>query len=299
MRRVLWEWNVAGRSYEEKLEAAVAGGFDVLSISYRAWRDTVRDEIAGGELLPMARSRGIELDFLDGMSSWAPVAYPEDDASIKDALDFSPEQALELCAELKLKRIVAIGAFERDSISMSTLVASFGDFCDRAAEIGVTVDLEPIPLFGLGRLADAWEIVRRAERPNSSILIDTWHFIRSGSDFDTLRAIPRNLIVDVQVVDAVPPDPAAGLDENAPQTRVLPGQGHLPIDKVLEALREDHDLESIGPEAMSGLESFDATAVGILARDSVEALLASSEPSSRSRLRPERVDQVYGATSAP
>jgi hypothetical protein len=37
-------------------------------------------------------------------------------------------------------------------------------FCDRAQAVGVRVDLEFIPHFGIRTLSDAWNVVREANR---------------------------------------------------------------------------------------------------------------------------------------
>src|SRR5690606_8309040 len=107
-----------------------------------------------------------------------------------------------------IRNIVAIAGFVKDALPTEQLIESFASFCDRAAAEGIWVDLEPMPMLGLPTLRHAWEIWSGAARPNSAILLDTWHFMRGGADFALLESLPRGAIVNVQIVDglaSVPP----------------------------------------------------------------------------------------------
>jgi sugar phosphate isomerase/epimerase len=251
LRRVLWEWNVATYPFERQIAAAVAGGYDTLTIPVRKYRK----ELAAGKtakgMLATAAANGITLDFLDGMSSWAPVRYPDGaDEFLRNALDFSVEETFAICDVLGLKSIVAIGGFTPGQLPLSQLIDSFGSFCDRAAARGLWVDLESMPMLGIPNLADAWAIVSGANRPNSGIMFDTWHFMRGKPDMELLRSIPRSRIVNVQLADGAR-EPRGSLWEDATRYRMFPGEGELPIVEMLRTIRRTQDIRSIGPEILS------------------------------------------------
>ena len=95
--------------------------------------------------------------------------------------------------------------------------------CDCAADIGVLVHLEFIPMTAIPDVATAWRIVRDAGRPNGGILFDTWHFSRGSADFDDLQTVPAERILAVQVDDAATEVSGSLWDDT--QRRLLPDDG--------------------------------------------------------------------------
>jgi 4-hydroxyphenylpyruvate dioxygenase len=192
---------------------------------------------------------GLALDFFDGFGSWLPKRYPSDaPAWITAMLDCTTEQALETCATLGLRNIVALGYFEPGAFAQSELVDYFGRFCDHALAVGVRVDLEFIPHFGIRTLSDAWNIVREANRSNAGILLDTWHFMRSNSDMAVLEAIPSETIVNLQLADGPLTPRGATIDDDAILYREMPGEGELPVLDILKMLLRKGRVRSVGPE---------------------------------------------------
>jgi sugar phosphate isomerase/epimerase len=125
----------------------------------------------------------------------------------------------------------------------------FGDLCDDAARRGLRLQLEFIPGTGIPDLALAWEIVRRADRPNGGLILDCWHFFRSGSDLALLASIPPERIFALQLDDA-PAEPAADLAEESLLGRLVPGEGELDLRAFLSALAGDLP-PLVGPEVFS------------------------------------------------
>jgi sugar phosphate isomerase/epimerase len=251
LRKVLWEWNVTTHPFAGQVAAAVAGGYDVLTVPARRYRKEAAAGMTASRMLALAADNGISLDFLDGMSSWAPVRYPDGaDEFVRSALDFSVDEAFGICEALGLTSIVAIGGFNPGQLPLTQLVDAFGAFCSEAASRGLWVDLEAMPMLGIPTLADSWAIVNGANCPNSAVLIDTWHFMRGIPDMDLLWSIPRTRIVNVQLADAKR-EPRGTLWEDAMLYRMFPGEGELPIVDILRAIRETQDIRSIGPEILS------------------------------------------------
>ena len=74
--------------------------------------------------------------------------------------------------------------------SLDEAAAAFAGLCDRAAEHGLLVHLEFLPWSRIPDLATAWQVVNAADRPNGGIMLDAWHYFRSGPDGALLRSIP-------------------------------------------------------------------------------------------------------------
>src|SRR5204863_9803937 len=127
--------------------------------------------------------------------------------------------------------------------------AAFAGLCDRAAEHGLLVHIEFLPWSRIRDVTAAWEIVRRADRANGGVLLDAWHFFRSGADLAALRAVPGDRVLGLQLDDG-PNDPEPDLPGASLHERLLPGAGELDLHALLGTLRE------IGAGAPVGIEVF-------------------------------------------
>jgi len=116
----------------------------------------------------------------------------------------------------------------------------FGELCDRAAQHGLTVVLEFLPIFGVRTLAEAMAIVCAAARPNGGVLVDTLHLSRSGGSPDDLVEVERPLLPYLQLADAPSTAPSgfSPLVDEALNGRLLLGDGGLPLREVLLAVPE-------------------------------------------------------------
>jgi sugar phosphate isomerase/epimerase len=119
------------------------------------------------------------------------------------------------------------------------VVERFGELCDRARPAGVVMALEFLPIFTIGSLDAAVSVVEEAGRPNGAVLVDTLHLSRSGGTPDDMRALSRDLFPYLQIADA-PNEPPGGdpqtLRDEALNARLLPGEGVLPLNEVLDAV---------------------------------------------------------------
>jgi sugar phosphate isomerase/epimerase len=278
MRRVMWEWNVRALDFDAQVEATALAGFDVITLPYRRYLEQRAAGRKAEELVRVAEANGVTIDFLDGMSGWSPVRYPPSaDTFLRDALDFGPDEALELCMRGGIRNIVAIAGFERAALPVSSLIDSFGAFCERAASAGIDVHLEAMPMMGLPTLADVWAVVDGAKCANSGILFDTWHFMRGGADLELLQAIPRGAIRHVQIVDGRATAPSGDLWDDAMHHREFPGRGEMPLLGILKILRDTQDLDSVGPEALSDrVDLLTPAELASEARQSLDAILSAA-----------------------
>lgn len=120
---------------------------------------------------------------------------------------------------------------------VADLVEPFAALCDRAAAHGVLVGFEFLPYSHVRTLGEAWEVVAAADQPNGGIVIDLWHWFRSGATPDDLAGIPASAITSLQLCDVLP-DAGPDLADEARHRRLLPGQGAGDTLGVLRALRD-------------------------------------------------------------
>ncbi len=98
------------------------------------------------------------------------------------------------------------------------------------------------------RLDQAKDLIRRAGVANAGIIIDTLHMDRAGETPASIAAFDATMIAYAQICDAGAERPASPADRMAEArgNRLLPGEGTLPLDAMLDALPKGL---SIGVEA--------------------------------------------------
>jgi len=249
---VFWPAAVRTYGFRDHVAAAAAGGFTSLAIAPNTVRDALQSGLTFGDIRSIASDAGVPLSNLDSLTDWAPIRTPSDvDQELWDRYQFTVDEGLEMCAELGLKSILAIPGFDKGALPLDILIERFGVFCDKAAKIGVRIDLEFMPFWGVPDLASAWAIVGGANRPNSGITIDIWHFCKGQPDFGLLQSIPGDKLAAVQVDDGQWRQISPSQHEDTVRYRNFPGEGQFPVVEVLKILWEKGHLRSIGPEVFS------------------------------------------------
>lgn len=238
---------------EQRLQAAVAGGFDGLSLWARDVERARADGHSDADIRAMFAHHGIEVAELDPVWSWLPGA----DIDVPPAND--PMGVLQAKVDDFLSLADAVGGRSLNacdimggSWSIEDAAQAFADLCDRAAEHGLLVQLEFLPWSRIGDVATAAKVVRLADRPNGGVMLDAWHFFRGVPDFDALRSLPGELLTGIQLNDAAGQPEAADLMVDSMDFRRLPGDGDFDLGGLVAA------LEDIGAAGPRGIEVFSA-----------------------------------------
>jgi sugar phosphate isomerase/epimerase len=121
------------------------------------------------------------------------------------------------------------------------MAANFAAVSGLAAEYGIRACIEPTSWCVVHRLDQAKDLIRRAGVANAGVIIDTLHMDRAGETPASLAAFDPALIAYVQICDAGPQRPATQPDlmAEARGNRLLPGEGTLPLNAMLDALPQD------------------------------------------------------------
>jgi sugar phosphate isomerase/epimerase len=214
-------------THREMVEAAAAGGFAAVGFRLIAPRPGDPVHPLGGvagikDLRRQMQDNGVKL--FDIESVWmSPVTDPQ-----------SLLPALEACAELGGQYLLVAG----NDPDFDRMVANFAHIAQLAAEYGLKVGIEPTSFCQISRLAQARELLHRAGATNAGILIDTLHMARAGETPASIAALDPSLIAYAQICDAGAATPAslAELMAEARGNRLLPGEGALPLNDMLDAL---------------------------------------------------------------
>jgi sugar phosphate isomerase/epimerase len=111
---------------------------------------------------------------------------------------------------------------------------------------------------------------------NGGVAVDAWHWFRSSSpsDLTTLRAIPGEKVLGVQLDDA-PVETEANLMAATLHQRLLPGEGAIDLAALLGALRDIGAAAPIGVEVFSDeLHELGPMEAAKRAADATRAVLA-------------------------
>ena len=249
---LFWPGSLNARGFEAIIREAAAGAFAELAISPLMIHELLATGRTADDIIAEAAARGVRLSTLDGVSSWAPIWIQDNPLpAMRARFAFTAAQNLEMAAALGLDTILVAGAFDKGALDLEVLIDPFGRFCDEAARLGIRVELEFVPFWGIPELGVAWDIVRRAARPNSGLLIDTWHFHKGSRDIEAdlalLATIPGDRLRNVQLADALARSEADTLYAQG-RLRRHAGDGELAIDRIVGTIVQQGCLERIGPE---------------------------------------------------
>jgi sugar phosphate isomerase/epimerase len=130
---------------------------------------------------------------------------------------------------------------------------SFAELAEQTHAAGGRLGLEFLPFCDVASPGAALAIVEQAAHNAGGIVIDAWHVQRGGTDYSTLRAIPPDRIVLVELDDAEA-QPRADLGEDTVDHRRLCGEGGLELPTFVEAIRATGYAGAYGVEILSSAQ---------------------------------------------
>ena len=160
--------------------------------------------------------------------------------------------------------------------SPAQAVDGFAAACAEAAGYGLSLQLEFMPFTPIPNLQSAWEVVLEADTANGGLVLDVWHFRRSGSSLAQLAAIPADRLFTVQLSDG-PTAPEPDLWHAASHGRWLPGSGQLDVTEILRSVRGMGARPEFGPEVVSdSLSALEPLAAASRAAEASRQVLAEA-----------------------
>ena len=244
---VLWAGTVGFESdLDARFEAATSNSYSHVSMSGLDVSRAAADGVTDHEIRQRADDAGLSL-IIDPVMNWHPATAPTRQSrfgrfSLDDNLRMVVRRSAAASPEWNRHR-------DRRPVACPVRRAVRDAVRSGERGRGARVHLEFIPMTPISDIATAWRIVRDADRPNGGILLDTWHFYRGSASFEDLEAVPGQRIFAVQVDDA---HRVASPDLwNDTQHRLLPGDGDLDLDTLVDVLVRKNALNLVGPEVIS------------------------------------------------
>lgn len=126
-------------------------------------------------------------------------------ARILDNVDLkSYERAFETGKSLGAKHVLS--SIWTDKIEYAT--EKFAELCDLAAKYDLTVDLEAVPIAGVKSFDEVADILRKVNKKNAGLMMDTHHFHRAGDKIENIKSYPTEWFHYAQICDACGEIPA-------------------------------------------------------------------------------------------
>lgn len=144
------------------------------------------------------------------------------------------EKDLEAAAELGIHHILT-NIWTEDAMFYED---AFGRLCDLGAQYDLSVNLEFVTWSGVKDLNAASELLRRVNRPNQGIVLDTLHFYRSGNTVKDLEGLPKEWFRYVHLCDcpAEIPMEREELIRTGLEERMIPGSGAVDMRAILKQI---------------------------------------------------------------
>jgi len=266
---------IAQASFREVVESAAAGGFRSISLWPQHYNRGRRDGLSDAGMRSMLEHHGLVVTELDALLTWLPGSRPatEADTSGEGFVSVGEDFFYHIADSLGGRHLNLAQAFG-PRLETDVLAEAFAGVCDRAAEHGLLVTLEFLPWSGIPDMETALQIVRRADRPNGGVMLDTWHHFRSGHGAEALMKVPGAEIKAIQFNDAAA-EPAQDIVNETMHGRLLPGEGAIDLVGILQALDASGCQAPIGVEVFSDdLNALTPTMAAVRAGDAARAVLA-------------------------
>jgi sugar phosphate isomerase/epimerase len=249
----------------ETIEAAVAGGFDMVGL----WVDpeTWTPETTRAARTALAQAG---LPLLDVEVIWLKG----------DGLLGPHRKVIDVGAELGARNVLCVSSDPDHARTASHLAA----LCEHAQASGMRVTLEFGIFTEVKNLTQALEVLRMVDHPLAALLIDPIHVDRSGSSIADIARVDPALVPYAQFCDAPAerPDPTdmGAVIRDAIDLREQCGEGALPLVALYEALPPGIPL-SIELRSLALREAFPhpslrASAVAAATRAWLESLFQES-----------------------
>lgn len=180
--------------FEERARAAAQAGY--VGIGVRAENYWAAD-IDDAKMIEVAQQHGVQILEVEYLTAWGTDSDRDEAQQEKERTVFHMARAFGV-------HHLNPGLLEK--LPLDVMTAAFAALCGRAGP-DLTVALEFMPYSGVPDLATAWQIVK--DVPNGGLIIDNWHWARSGQKPADLEAVDPARIVSIQLCDVLekPMDP--------------------------------------------------------------------------------------------
>ncbi|MFN3892199.1 MAG: bifunctional sugar phosphate isomerase/epimerase/4-hydroxyphenylpyruvate dioxygenase family protein [Beijerinckiaceae bacterium] len=264
-------WSIAtvsmGGTLEVKLAAAARAGFRAVEIFEN---DLTFFSGRPRDVRARVQDLGLEIAAFQPMRDFEGMPEPMRARNFERA-----QRKFDLMEELGAKLLCICSNVHEDALGEpERSAADLAELADLAAQRGYRIGYEAL---AWGRHVkdwmQAWDLVRRADRPNLGIVLDSFHICVRNNPIAPIADLPADRIALVQIADA----PAILMDPMSLSRhhRCFPGQGEYPITDFVEAAIKAGYRGALSLEIFN--DQFRGAPANVVARDGMRALQTTGE----------------------
>ena len=264
-------WSIAtvsmGGTLETKLAAAARAGFRTIEIFEN---DLTFFSGKPRQVRAMAEDLGLEIVALQPLRDFEGASPAMRTRNFERA-----ERKFDLMGELGANLLCICSSVAEDATGdVDQCAADLAELADNAARRGFRIGYEAL---AWGRHVrdwqQAWEIVRRGDRANLGVVLDSFHIYARKNDVAPIANLPADRIALVQLADA----PGLLMDAMSLSRhhRCFPGQGDWPLHEFLDACVASGYSGAISLEIFN--DQFRGAPPATIARDGMRSLQAAGE----------------------
>ena len=218
----LHTWTLDTTPLAEVLRIARTTGWDAIELRRLDFKRAAERGQSSADVLDLVKRSGLPVACVGVEVGWM-FAEGAERRRLLDAFDESCRWATALgCATV-------MSPVDRGQGPVEQAIRSVREVGDIAARHPVRLALEfNSQSAQFNTLAAVREVLREAGHPQCGILLDTYHFGRSGGDPGNLDQLSPDEIVYIQFSDV----PRAGLEPGKALDRLPPGQGSVPFRAI-------------------------------------------------------------------
>lgn len=237
-------WTLGDKcTFEERVRAAKNAGFEGIGLRAENYVDALNEGMSDQEILRILEKYHMRVTEVEYIVQWA-----EEHRSYEQK--YKEQICFHMCGLFGVSHINC-GLMEYYPTDYTA--QKLKELCDRAGSL--IIGIEPMPYSGIPDVKRAWEIVKACGYENAKIILDSWHWFRSGQPIDlaVLEGIPADRIVSVQINDVYERAYAKPvLRDESMHDRLAPGTGAGNTKAFCKMLKEKgvHPL-AVGIEVIS------------------------------------------------
>jgi sugar phosphate isomerase/epimerase len=211
----------------ERFDAAARAGFTGISIF---WEEVRAERAAHGGISHFRRALA-DTGLRPALMEYIPLPRGgEVRAFAAEAREIAATSA-ELGCELVQAVALRPGAPFAELVEGLSLLA---EAC-RAAGLGCALEFVPF-ITSVPSLAEALDLLRAVGSPALGLLVDSFHFFRSGAPWSVLEALAPGQVRCIQVNDGPRLRPCADYGQECMALRRLPGEGEFELARFVRTL---------------------------------------------------------------
>lgn len=225
----------------EKIKIAGETGYDAIEL----WNDDLTDykEKTGSldDVISALDDNGLSVPTVIALHGWLDSTGQAHQRAVDEA-----KRRMEQAAEVNATYIIA--SPPRGKVDLIQGGKHYRELLELAQEFEVKPAMEFLGFVeGVNQIKHAWEIITRADHPDSSIILDSFHIFRGGGTIEEIKQIPGDKIAIFHINDAPSSPPRT---KQTDSDRVFPGDGILPLVETIRI------LQSVGYNGAISVELF-------------------------------------------